>query len=40
MSSKPTFYKETAIKKVRLAENAWKTINLVSVSLAYTEGIF
>ena len=32
----PPFNEETAIKKVRLAENAWNTKNPVTVSLAYT----
>ena len=36
----PPFNEETAIKKVRLAENAWNTKNPVTVSLAYTEDSF
>ena len=43
MSTKPPlppFNEETAIKKVRLAENAWNTKNPVTVSLAYTEDSF
>ena len=33
----PPFNSETAIKKVRLAENAWNTKDPITVSLAYTE---
>ena len=43
MSTKPPlppFNAETAIKKVRLAENAWNTKDPVTVSLAYTEDSF
>ena len=36
----PPFNEETAIKKVRLAENAWNTKDPVTVSLAYTEDSF
>lgn len=32
----PPFTKETAIKKVRLAENAWNSCNPEKVSLAYS----
>ena len=32
----PPFDAETAIKKVRLAENAWNTKDPFTVSLAYT----
>ena len=34
----PPFTKETAIKKVRMAEDAWNTHDPERVSLAYTEG--
>ncbi len=34
---KPPFDKETALLKVRMAENAWNTRNPEKVSLAYTE---
>ena len=43
MTSKPPlppFNSETAIKKVRMAENAWNTKDPVKVSLAYTEDSF
>ena len=43
MSTKPPlppFNAETAIKKVRLAENAWNTKDPLTVSLAYTEDCF
>ena len=43
MSTKPPlppFNAETAIKKVRLAENAWNTKDPLTVSLAYTEDSF
>ncbi len=33
----PPFTKETAIQKVRMAENAWNTHDPEKVSLAYTE---
>jgi len=33
----PPFTRETAIQKVRMAEDAWNTRDPVSVSLAYTE---
>jgi nuclear transport factor 2 (NTF2) superfamily protein len=33
----PPFTRETAIKKVRMAEDAWNTRDPVRVSLAYTE---
>lgn len=33
----PPFTMETAIQKVRMAENAWNTHDPVKVSLAYTE---
>ena len=36
----PLFNKETAIKKVRLAENEWNTKDPVTVSLAYAEDSF
>ncbi len=36
----PPFNSETAIKKVRLAENAWNTKDPLTVSLAYTEDSF
>ena len=33
----PPFTLETAVQKVRMAENAWNTCDPVKVSLAYTE---
>ena len=33
----PPFSREDAIKKVRMAENAWNTRDPETVSLAYTE---
>ena len=33
----PPFTYETAVQKVRLAEDAWNTCDPVRVSLAYTE---
>ena len=43
MSTKPPlppFNAETAIKKVRLAENAWNTKDPVTVSLAYNSNLY
>ncbi|HEY9776478.1 MAG TPA: nuclear transport factor 2 family protein [Planktothrix sp.] len=37
MQPAPPFTEETAIQKVRLAENAWNTCDPLRVSLAYTE---
>jgi len=34
---KPPFTRETALKKVKMAENAWNSKDPVKVSLAYTE---
>ena len=36
----PLFAADTAIRKVRLAENAWNTKDPLTVSLAYTEDSF
>ncbi|GAA5954673.1 hypothetical protein JCM3765_003851 [Sporobolomyces pararoseus] len=33
----PPFTRETAIKKVKMAENLWNTMNANKVSMAYTE---
>ncbi len=33
----PPFTRETAVEKVRMAENGWNSRDPISVSLAYTE---
>jgi len=34
----PPFTQETALQKVRMAEDGWNSRNAAKVSLAYTEG--